>query len=277
MEKRLDILLVEKGLAASRERAKDLIEKKQVFVSGKPAVKASQKAEEEEQIEIRGETLKYVSRGGLKLEKAMEVFGLELQEKVCLDIGASTGGFTDCMLQNGAAKVFSIDVGRDQLANQLREDPRVVNMEQINVRYLTLDELIDKGAEGPADFVSIDVSFISLTKILEAIAGLMKTGAQAVCLIKPQFEAGRSAIGKKGVVKEPSVHRAVIRNVLEYAQAVGFDIRKLTFSPIRGPEGNIEYLVLLEKGVKEEEGHLPAMSILAEEIGAVVSAAHASL
>ena len=277
MEKRLDILLVEKGLAASRERAKDLIEKKQVFVSGKPAVKASQKAEEEEQIEIRGETLKYVSRGGLKLEKAMEVFGLELQEKVCLDIGASTGGFTDCMLQNGAAKVFSIDVGRDQLANQLREDPRVVNMEQTNVRYLTLDELIDKGAEGPADFVSIDVSFISLTKILEAIAGLMKTGAQAVCLIKPQFEAGRSAIGKKGVVKEPSVHRAVIRNVLEYAQAVGFDIRKLTFSPIRGPEGNIEYLVLLEKGVKEEEGHLPAMSILAEEIGAVVAAAHASL
>lgn len=277
MEKRLDILLVEKGLAASRERAKDLIEKKQVFVSGKPAVKASQKAEEEEQIEIRGETLKYVSRGGLKLEKAMEAFGLELKEKVCLDIGASTGGFTDCMLQNGAAKVFSIDVGRDQLASQLREDPRVVNMEQTNVRYLTLDELIDKGAEGPADFVSIDVSFISLTKILEAVAGLMKKGAQAVCLIKPQFEAGRSAIGKKGVVKEPSVHRAVIRNVLEYAQAVGFEIRKLTFSPIRGPEGNIEYLVLLEKGVKEDEGRLPAMNVSAEEIGTVVAAAHASL
>lgn len=278
MEKRLDILLVEKGLAASRERAKDLIEKKQVFVSGKLAVKASQKAEEEESIEIRGETLKYVSRGGLKLEKAMEAFGLELQGKVCLDIGASTGGFTDCMLQNGAVKVFSIDVGRDQLASQLREDPRVVNMEQTNVRYLTLDELIDKGAEGPADFVSIDVSFISLTKILEAVAGLMKTGAQAVCLIKPQFEAGRSAIGKKGVVKEPSVHRTVIRNVLEYAQAVGFEVKKLTYSPIRGPEGNIEYLVLLKKGAKEEgTDQLPAMNIQAEEIGAVVAAAHASL
>lgn len=284
MEKRLDILVVERGLAPSRERAKDLIQGGQIKVDGKSITKASQKVEETAVLVIEGETLRYVSRGGLKLEKALEVFPIDLKGKTCLDIGASTGGFTDCMLQNGAGHVFAVDVGRDQLAEVLREDPRVTNLEQTNVRYVTekfMEEACGGVFKGRADFASIDVSFISLTKVLDAVAALIKEEGEIVCLIKPQFEAGRGAIGKKGVVKEPSVHRDVIRMVMTYAEGIGLRVKGLSFSPIRGPEGNIEYLLHLSKAVSDaEDAMAPGLMESAEnriDLLKVVREAHHAL
>jgi len=239
----LDVLLVQQGLAASRQKAKALIVAGLVFVDGQRADKASASYDASEiKIDIKGETLKYVSRGGLKLEKAVQEFRLTLEGKVCMDIGASTGGFTDCMLQNGAVKVYAVDVGRDQLDEKLRKDPRVINLEKTNFRYMVRADIQDD-----LDFASVDVSFISLTKILLPARNLLKDGGQMVCLIKPQFEAGRENIGKKGVVKEPSVHSQVLHKVLDFATEVGFQVLALDFSPVKGPEGNIEYLVHLQK------------------------------
>lgn len=249
MKERLDILLVKKGLAESREKAKAIIMSGYVFVNGQREDKAGTGFEEEKvRIEIRGNTLKYVSRGGLKLEKAMQQFGLSLEGKICMDIGSSTGGFTDCMLQNGAIKVYAVDVGHGQLAWKLRNDERVVCMEKTNFRYMVRDDI-----EEQLDFASVDVSFISLTKILEPARNLLKENGQMVCLIKPQFEAGREKVGKKGVVREPEIHLEVIEKILLFAEQVGFSIRNLEFSPIKGPEGNIEYLVYLEKREQNEE------------------------
>ena len=244
MKQRLDMILVQKGLAPSREKAKAMIMSGIVYVNGQKEDKAGSTFDERaaDTVEVRGATLKYVSRGGLKLEKAMECFDLDLSGKVCMDVGASTGGFTDCMLQNGAVKVFSIDVGRGQLDWKLRNDPRVVCMEKTNIRYVTPEDIGE-----PVDFSSIDVSFISLTKVLEPIRAYLKDDGQIVALIKPQFEAGREKVGKKGVVREKSTHREVIRKVMDYAQSIGFDLCALEFSPIKGPEGNIEYLIHLKK------------------------------
>ena len=243
MKERLDVLLVKRGLAASREKAKAVIMAGSVFVDNQKEDKAGTMFPDTVQIEVRGNTLKYVSRGGLKLEKAMTHFGLSLDGCVCMDVGSSTGGFTDCMLQNGAVKVYAIDVGHGQLDWKLRNDPRVVCMEKTNIRYVTPEDLEEK-----ADFSSIDVSFISLTKVLPPVYELLKDQGQVVCLIKPQFEAGREKVGKKGVVRERSTHREVIVKVAEYAQNIGFGIMALDYSPIRGPEGNIEYLIHLKKG-----------------------------
>ena len=247
MKERLDVILVKRGLAESREKAKAVLMAGNVFVNGQREDKPGTTFDESkiEQIEVKGSSLKYVSRGGLKLEKAMQQFPITLKEKVCMDIGASTGGFTDCMLQNGASRVFSIDVGHGQLAWKLRQDERVVCMEKTNFRYVTGEEI---GEE--IDFGSVDVSFISLTKILIPARNLLRQAGQMVCLIKPQFEAGRDKVGKKGVVREPQIHEEVIHTVLDYADLIGFCVRGLTFSPVKGPEGNIEYLVWLEK--KEE-------------------------
>ncbi len=243
MKERLDVLLVQQGLATSREKAKAMIGAGLVFVDGQRADKASASYDASEvKIDIKGETLKYVSRGGLKLEKAVQEFRLTLEGKVCMDIGASTGGFTDCMLQNGAVKVYAVDVGRDQLHERLRTDPRVINLEKTNFRYMVRSDIQDE-----LDFASVDVSFISLTKILLPARNLLKDGGQMVCLIKPQFEAGRENIGKKGVVKELSVHSQVLHKVLDFASEVGFQVLALDFSPVKGPEGNIEYLVHLQK------------------------------
>lgn len=253
MKERLDVILVSKGLAESREKAKAVIMAGSVFVDGQREDKAGAFFDADKAvIEVRGAALKYVSRGGLKLEKAMESFGLSLSGKVCMDIGASTGGFTDCMLQNGAAKVYAVDVGHGQLAWKLRNDERVVCMEKTNFRYMTREDI---GEE--LDFASVDVSFISLTKILLPAKALLKDGGRMVCLIKPQFEAGREKVGKKGVVREPQVHREVICKVADYADSIGFTVEALTYSPIKGPEGNIEYLACLryEKGSgPENEG-----------------------
>lgn len=243
MKERLDVLLVKQGLAESREKAKAIIMSGSVFVDGQREDKAGTTFDEEKvKIEVKGHSLKYVSRGGLKLEKAMEQFGITLDGKVCMDIGASTGGFTDCMLQNGAVKVYSVDVGHGQLAWKLRNDERVVCMEKTNFRYLVRDDIADD-----LDFASVDVSFISLTKILIPARNLLKNYGQMVCLIKPQFEAGKDKVGKKGVVREPEIHREVIEKVIDYADSLGFDVLNLEFSPIKGPEGNIEYLVHIEK------------------------------
>ena len=243
MKVRLDVLLVEKGFAASREKAKAIIMAGNVFVDGQREDKAGTAFDPDKiQIEVRGAALKYVSRGGLKLEKAMNRFGLTLDGKVCMDIGASTGGFTDCMLQNGAVKVYSVDVGHGQLAWKLRNDERVVCMEKTNFRYMTPADIADQ-----LDFASVDVSFISLTKILLPARKLLKDGGQMFCLIKPQFEAGREKVGKKGVVREPEIHEEVVHKILDFADLAGFYILNLEFSPIKGPEGNIEYLVYLEK------------------------------
>ena len=241
-KERLDVLVVNKGLAPSREKAKALIMAGQIFVNEQREDKPGSTFPEDAQITLHGETLKYVSRGGLKLEKAMEVFPIDLSEKICMDIGASTGGFTDCMLQNGAAKVYAVDVGYGQFAWKLRTDPRVVCMEKTNIRYVSHDEVPEE-----LDFASCDVSFISLSKVLPAAAGLIKDEGEMVCLIKPQFEAGREKVGKKGVVRDPKVHREVIEQVFSYALANGFAILGLSFSPVKGPEGNIEYLVHLKK------------------------------
>ena len=242
MKERLDVLLVKHGLAESREKAKAIIMSGIVYVDGQKEDKAGTTFDEKARVEVRGAVLKYVSRGGLKLEKAMTHFGVELNGKVCMDVGASTGGFTDCMLQNGAVKVYSVDVGHGQLAWKLRNDERVVCMEKTNFRYMVPGDIQDR-----LDFASVDVSFISLTKIVIPARNLLKEGGRMVCLIKPQFEAGRDKVGKKGVVREPAVHREVIAKVLDFASLTGFGIEGLTYSPVKGPEGNIEYLVYLEK------------------------------
>ena len=242
MKERLDVLLVKRNLAASREKAKAIIMSGNVFVDGQREDKAGTSFPENVSIEVRGHALPYVSRGGLKLEKAMKNFDVSVEGKVCTDVGSSTGGFTDCMLQNGARKVFAIDVGRGQLDWKLRQDPRVVCTEKTNIRYVTPEDLGE-----PVDFSSIDVSFISLTKVLSPIRDYLTPTGQVVALIKPQFEAGREKVGKKGVVREKSTHREVIAKVIDYAVEIGFLVRGLEFSPIKGPEGNIEYLVHLEK------------------------------
>lgn len=243
MEKeRLDVLLVNRGMVESREKAKAVIMTGNVFVNEQREDKAGQKFPVDVYIEIRGKKLKFVSRGGYKLEKALQVFPITLTDLTCMDVGASTGGFTDCMLQNGAKFVYSIDVGTNQLAWKLRQDERVRSMEKTNIRYVTPEDIGE-----PVDFVSIDVAFISLTKVLEPIWHLMKDEAQMVCLIKPQFEAGREKVGKKGVVRDLAVHKEVMEHVISYAKSLGFVIKGLDFSPIRGPEGNIEYLLYIQK------------------------------
>ncbi len=252
-KERLDLLMMEQGLATSREKAKAIIMSGIVYVDGQKEDKAGSMIKRTAKIEVRGTTLKYVSRGGLKLEKAMECFGVTLQDKVCMDVGSSTGGFTDCMLQNGAVKVYSVDVGHGQLDWKLRNDERVVCMEKTNIRYVTLE---DERIEGPIDFASIDVSFISLTKVLPAVRNLLKENGEIVSLIKPQFEAGREQVGKKGVVRDQKVHLQVIEMVTEFAISIGFELLHLDFSPIKGPEGNIEYLLHMRKlgeGEKVEE------------------------
>lgn len=243
MKERLDVLLVKGGFAESREKAKAIIMSGNVFVNNNREDKAGQTFDEKAIIEVRGNTLKYVSRGGLKLEKAMANFEVSIDGKICMDVGASTGGFTDCMLQNGAVKVYSIDVGHGQLAWKLRQDERVVCMEKTNIRYVTNEDIPDL-----IDFSSIDVSFISLTKVLGPVRNLLADNGQVVCLIKPQFEAGREKVGKKGVVRDKNVHIEVIEMVVEFAKSIGFNILNLDFSPIKGPEGNIEYLLHIEKG-----------------------------
>ena len=246
-KQRLDVLLVEKGLAPSREKAKAIIMAGIVYVDGNKEDKAGTTFPVNAVIEIKGKTLPYVSRGGLKLEKAMACFPITLEGDICMDIGSSTGGFTDCMLQNGAKKVYSVDVGHGQLAWKLRQDERVVCMEKTNFRYLTRDQIADD-----LDFASVDVSFISLTKILLPAWRLLKCGGQMVCLIKPQFEAGREKVGKKGVVRDPAVHREVIAKVMDFAALLHFSVLGLTWSPIKGPEGNIEYLIFIQKEEQPE-------------------------
>ena len=265
MKERLDVLLVQKGLAPSREKAKAMIMEGNVFVENNREDKAGTMFDENVNIEIKGNTLKYVSRGGLKLEKAMTHFGITLDDKVCMDIGASTGGFTDCMLQNGAKKVYAVDVGYGQFAWKLRQDERVVCMEKTNIRYVTPEDIADA-----LDFASVDVSFISLTKVLGPARALLTETGEMVCLIKPQFEAGREKVGKKGVVRDKAVHEEVIVKVIDFAMEIGFEILNLEYSPIKGPEGNIEYLVYIRKsetGRKEES----------VDIHAVVEAAHGDL
>lgn len=250
-KERLDVLLTERNLASSRELAKAYIMAGNVYVDGMKEDKAGTKVSITANIEVKGPQMKYVSRGGYKLEKAIDAFGISLDGKICLDIGASTGGFTDCMLQNGAVKVYAIDVGYGQFAWKLRTDERVVCLEKTNVRYITHEQVTDEG-----DFASIDVSFISLTKVLPAVLGVMQEEGQLVCLIKPQFEAGREKVGKKGVVKDIAVHQEVIVKIADFALEQGLGILGLSFSPIKGPEGNIEYLIYLDKkqqGMSREE------------------------
>lgn len=242
MAERLDIELVNRGLVESREKGKALIMAGSVYVDGQKAFKAGDKIKDGMNIEIRGAKLPYVSRGGLKLEKSIAVFPIALEGRVCADIGASTGGFTDCMLQNGASKVYAIDVGYGQLAWKLRSDERVVNMERTNIRYLDFELISDE-----VSFVSIDVSFISLKLVLPVAYQLLVAGGELVALIKPQFEAGREEVGKKGVVRDASVHRSVITAITDFAYDTGFSVKGLDFSPIKGPEGNIEYLMYLSK------------------------------
>jgi len=239
---RLDIAVTEQGLAPSREKAKALIMAGQVFVNNQKVSKPGTEIKPEDTVEVRGKTLQYVSRGGLKLEKAMKVFPISLQNKICMDVGASTGGFTDCMLQNGAVRVYSIDVGYGQLAWKLRCDERVVNLERTNFRYVTREQVPDEIA-----FASVDVSFISLKLILPVLQQLLCDGGQAVCLIKPQFEAGKENVGKKGVVRDLAVHLSVVERIIDLALENGFSVEGLAFSPIKGPEGNIEYLIYLVK------------------------------
>ena len=268
MKKRLDMLMMERSLAPSREKAKAFIMAGDVYVDGQKEDKAGTMFPETVKIEVRGNTLPYVSRGGLKLEKAMKNFDVTLEGKVCMDVGASTGGFTDCMLQNGAVKVYSIDVGYGQLDWKLRNDPRVVCMEKTNIRYVVPENMGE-----PADFSSIDVSFISLTKVLLPVRNLLTDEGEIVCLIKPQFEAGREKVGKKGVVRDPAVHQEVIEKVRDYAMSIFMEPCHLSFSPIKGPEGNIEYLLHLKK-------HQECTKItdsLQVSVEAVVAEAHGQL
>lgn len=261
MKERLDVLLVKRGLAPSREKAKTMIMEGNVFVNNNREDKAGSTFAEDAPIEIHGNTLKYVSRGGLKLEKAMTHFSISLDGMVCMDIGASTGGFTDCMLQNGAKKVYSVDVGYGQFAWKLRQDPRVVCLEKTNIRYVTPEDIDDV-----LDFASVDVSFISLTKVLPAAYALLKDGGQMVCLIKPQFEAGREKVGKKGVVRDKAVHEEVIERIITFALENGFSVHHLEYSPIKGPEGNIEYLAeLMLRPDAATEGDAVADSDVTEE------------
>jgi 23S rRNA (cytidine1920-2'-O)/16S rRNA (cytidine1409-2'-O)-methyltransferase len=268
MKKRLDLMMTERGLAPSREKAKAYIMAGDVYVNGQKEDKAGTMFPETAKIEVRGNTLPYVSRGGLKLEKAMNNFDVTLSGKICMDVGASTGGFTDCMLQNGAVKVFAIDVGYGQLDWKLRQDERVVCMEKTNIRYVVPEDI---GTE--VDFSSIDVSFISLTKVLLPVRNLLGSEGEIVCLIKPQFEAGREKVGKKGVVRDPAVHLEVIEKVIDYAKSIALKPVHLSFSPIKGPEGNIEYLLHLQK--------MPEGSQIDEELGVspkeIVSEAHGEL
>lgn len=246
---RLDVALFEKGFCESREKAKALIMAGQVYVSGKKVTKAGETVKETDSIEIRGEKMPYVSRGGYKLEKAVREFGLRLDGKICMDIGASTGGFTDCMLQNGASKVYSIDVGYGQLAWKLRTDERVVNLERTNFRYVTHVTVPEE-----IDFASVDVSFISLKIIVPVMKTLLKKNAHAVCLIKPQFEAGREKVGKKGVVRELSTHVEVVETIKSFMLEQGFSVLALDYSPIKGPQGNIEYLIYVENDGQSIDG-----------------------
>lgn len=265
-KERLDVLLVSRGLAESREKAKAIIMSGNVYVDGQKEDKAGSNFPAEAVIEVRGNTLKYVSRGGLKLEKAMENFDVILAGKICMDVGSSTGGFTDCMLQNGAVKVYAVDVGHGQLAWKLRNDERVVCMEKTNIRYVTPEDVADK-----INFSSIDVSFISLTKVLGPVKELLSDDGQIVCLIKPQFEAGREKVGKHGVVRDSAVHLEVIEKVIDFAISIGFEVLNLEFSPVKGPEGNIEYLLHLQK---HTEGSYPDVPF---EAAQVVEKAHAAL
>lgn len=244
---RLDAAVFQQGFCESREKAKTLIMAGVVYVNNQKADKCGMTVKSEDLIEVRSNPLKYVSRGGLKLEKAMNEFPISLKDSVCADIGASTGGFTDCMLQNGAKKVYSIDVGYGQLAWKLRTDERVVNLERTNFRYVTTEQIPDA-----LDFASVDVSFISLSLIVPVMHTLMKDGAKAVCLIKPQFEAGKDKVGKKGVVRDKNVHIEVVAKTLELMVKTGFSVLGLTYSPIKGPEGNIEYLIFIEKSETPE-------------------------
>ena len=273
MKERLDILLVKQGLAESREKAKAVIMAGEVFVQGQREDKAGAMFDESKvTITVKGSSLRYVSRGGLKLEKAMACFPITLEDDICMDIGSSTGGFTDCMLQNGAKKVYSVDVGHGQLAWKLRQDERVVCMEKTNFRYLTRDQIADD-----LDFASVDVSFISLTKILLPARELLKEEGEMVCLIKPQFEAGREKVGKKGVVRDPSVHEEVIEKVMKHADQIGFEILHLDFSPIKGPEGNIEYLLHIQKNGRTKEAEEELTEMKKELIGQTVKKAHEAL
>lgn len=264
-KQRLDVAVFERGLAPSREKAQALIMAGQIYLNGQKVSKAGASVKPEDQIELHGTQLPFVSRGGLKLNKAMQCFPITLEQKICMDVGASTGGFTDCMLQNGARKVYAIDVGYGQLAWKLRTDERVVNLERTNFRYVTQEQVRD-----PIDFASVDVSFISLRLILPVLFCLLQEGGEAVCLIKPQFEAGREKVGKKGVVRDPATHRQVIETVCSFALETGFSILGLTFSPVKGPEGNIEYLLYLKKSA-------PPQGLDAIEMEEVVTLAHSSL
>ena len=258
-KKRLDCLIVERGFAESREKAKAIIMMGNVYVDHQKSDKPGTMLPVDAEIEVRGEGLRYVSRGGLKLEKAMSVFPIELNGKITMDIGAATGGFTDCMLQNGAKKVYSIDVGYGQLAWKLRTDERVVNLERTNVRYLTKEQVPDL-----IDFFSVDVSFISLCLVLPVARNFMAENAQAVCLIKPQFEAGRGKVGKKGVVRDKAVHIEVIEKIVHFVQENGFSVLGLTFSPVKGPEGNIEYLIYLQKSEQPQSIPLDIRALVEE-------------
>ncbi|MGN0154882.1 MAG: TlyA family RNA methyltransferase [Lachnospiraceae bacterium] len=262
MKERLDVLLVNRGLAASREKAKAIIMSGVVFVDGEREDKAGASFDDKVSVEIKGATLKYVSRGGLKLEKAMNHFDVTLDGKVCMDVGSSTGGFTDCMLQNGAVKVYAVDVGHGQLDWKLRNDERVVCMEKTNIRYVTPEQI-----EEPPAFASIDVSFISLTKVLGPVKELLTEDGEIVCLIKPQFEAGREKVGKKGVVRDKNVHKEVIHMVMDYAKSIGFVLCNLEFSPIKGPEGNIEYLLHLSKDGNRSDGVIDVDRVVEDSHG----------
>ena len=266
MKTRLDIKFVQLGLVSGRDKAKAIIMAGIVYVNGQKADKAGTEVLDEDKIELRGETLRYVSRGGLKLEKAFESFPIQVQNAICMDIGASTGGFTDCMLQNGAKKVYAIDVGYGQLAWKLRTDERVVNLERTNFRHVTKEQVTD-----PVNFASVDVSFISLTLILPAAYPLLSDDGEMICLIKPQFEAGKGFVGKKGVVKDSQIHQDTIVKVIDFAVETGFSVLGLTFSPVKGPEGNIEYLVYLKKELS------PRLEIDPEMISSVVEASHMQL
>lgn len=267
MKTRLDVYLTEQGLAETRQKAQAYIMAGDVYINGQKADKAGDTVKEGDAVELRGAKLPYVSRGGLKLEKAMAVFPISLKDKICMDVGASTGGFTDCMLQNGAQRVYAVDVGYGQLAWKLRSDERVVNLERQNIRYLTDEQVPDA-----LDFVSVDVSFISLSHVLPVIWRFLALGGQAVCLIKPQFEAGREKVGKKGVVRDPDTHREVIEKVISLAGENQFAVKGLDFSPVKGPEGNIEYLIFLEKGAGEG---LPTVD--SERVAETVAASHRTL
>ena len=255
-KKRLDVAIFDMGLAESREKAKALIMAGQVYLNGQKELKAGANVKPDDSIEVRGEKMPFVSRGGYKLDKAMKSFPIALENKICMDVGASTGGFTDCMLMNGAVKVYAVDVGYGQLAWKLRSDERVVNLERTNFRYVTREQIPDE-----IDFSSVDVSFISLKLILPVLYSLLKDGGEAVCLVKPQFEAGKEKIGKKGVVRDQAVHLEVINNCIGYAKENGFAVKGLEFSPVKGPEGNIEYLLYISKSDCEDEAVSPENTV----------------